>query len=726
MRDIIGVDLGTTSARVAIMSGDSPVILENSEGEGTTPCYVAILEDGTPLVGEAARRHALRDPTNVAYAVKRLIGRRYDDPVISKLRHFMPYKIVEGTNGDACVELRGKQYSPTLLSGYILHKMKATAEAHIGKNVSHAVVTVPANFTETQRQATKEAGQIAGLDILRIINEPTSAALAYGLGQEEYNATVVYDLGGGTFDVSILEIEYGVTEVLATSGDMMLGGEDFDYVFAQHLAEVFMKSNGVNLLDNPLARLRLKQAAEEAKIVLSHSAIASIDLPFIATERNRPLHFNSEVTRDDFERLIGPLVDRSITVCAEAGKDVSFQNDAAVDSVVLVGGSTRIPLVRNKVEQHYGIKPFGKLRREDAVALGAAIQAGVLSGDVKDCVLLDITSKSVGIAINDSNEEQQLIGIGDDSASEERVPIFCRMIDRYTTIPTKKSQTFSTLYDNQTSILIRIYQGEQELAEQNTNIGEFILTRIPPGPKGMPQIEVTFDIDVNGLLTVSAKDKGTGKSHSIDIIFEGTLGEDELQKLNSDIFQKALPERELSSAIQYKNTLPVSPRTAVDEPPAQYVNFASTVANKKAKIFVSYAHEDSVWAQRTMKALSLLKRSKKAEVWIDRDLSAGDKWKMEISKAISKSNVALLLLSNDFFCSDFILDTELPMIFAERERRKLSLFPLLVRPCAFEQHNELKEFQLFNSPDKSLASLDDWKAEEELSRLAREIATPLL
>src|SRR5579884_900664 len=493
MSKVIGIDLGTTNSCVAVMEGRNAKVIENSEGMRTTPSMVAFTESGERLVGQAAKRQAVTNPENTFFAIKRLIGRRMDDPMVSKDMDLVPYKIVPGDNGDAWVESRGKKYAPSQISAFILQKMKETAEAYLGETVTQAVITVPAYFNDAQRQATKDAGQIAGLEVLRIINEPTAAALAYGLEKEEGKTIAVYDLGGGTFDVSILEIGDGVFEVKSTNGDTFLGGEDFDAKIVNWLADQFKAKENIDLRTDRLALQRLKEAAEKAKIELSSAATTEINQPFITARMEggttTPLHLVETLSRADLEKLVDDLVDRTIEPCKKALKDAGIDVKDIAD-VVLVGGQTRMPLVREKVKQFFGRDPHTGGNPDEVVAMGAAIQAGVLQGDVKDVLLLDVTPLSLGI--------------------ETLGGVFTRMIDRNTTIPTKKSQVFSTAEDNQNAVTIRVFQGEREMAADNKLLGQFDLVGIPPAPRGVPQIEVTFDIDANGIVNVSAKDKSTG------------------------------------------------------------------------------------------------------------------------------------------------------------------------------------------------------------------------
>ena len=533
MAKVIGIDLGTTNSCVAVMDGGKPKVLENSEGANTTPSIVAFTADDERLVGLPAKRQAVTNPTNTFFAIKRLIGRRFDDPEVQKDLKLVPYKIVKGTNGDAWVESHGKQYSPQQISAFILQKMKETAEAKLGEKVTQAVITVPAYFNDAQRQATKDAGKIAGLEVLRIINEPTAAALAYGLDKKKDAKTIaVYDLGGGTFDVSILEIGDGVFEVKSTNGDTHLGGEDFDMVLVSYLADEFKKEQGIDLRSDKLALQRLKEAAEKAKIELSSAPQTEINLPFITADATGPKHLTMKLTRAKLESLVEGLINRTKGPCEKALKDAGLKA-AEIDEVVLVGGMTRMPKVQEVVKQLFGKEPHKGVNPDEVVAIGAAIQAGVLQGDVKDVLLLDVTPLSLGI--------------------ETLGGVFTRIIDRNTTIPTKKSQVFSTAEDNQNAVTIRVFQGEREMAADNKMLGQFDLMGIPPAPRGMPQIEVTFDIDANGIVNVSAKDKATGKEQQIRIQASGGLSEADIDKMVKDAEVNAAEDKKRREAVDAKN-----------------------------------------------------------------------------------------------------------------------------------------------------------------------------
>jgi len=536
MAKVIGIDLGTTNSCVAVMEGGKPKVIENSEGARTTPSVVAFTKDGERLIGQPAKRQAVTNPDNTVFAVKRLIGRRFDDPITKKDTELVPYKIVKGSNGDAWVHAGGKDYSPSQISAFILQKMKETAEAYLGETVTQAVITVPAYFNDAQRQATKDAGQIAGLEVLRIINEPTAAALAYGLEKQDGKTIAVYDLGGGTFDISILEIGDGVFEVKSTNGDTFLGGEDFDAKIVNYLADKFKQKEGIDLRTDRLALQRLKEAAEKAKIELSSASTTEVNQPFITARMEggttTPLHLVETITRADLEKLVADLIDRTIEPCKKALKDAGV--DAKdIAEVVLVGGMTRMPRVREVVKEFFGKEPHTGVNPDEVVAMGAAIQAGVLQGDVKDVLLLDVTPLSLGI--------------------ETLGGVFTRMIDRNTTIPTKRSQVFSTADDNQSAVTIRVFQGEREMAADNKMLGQFDLVGIPPAPRGVPQIEVTFDIDANGIVNVSAKDKGTGKEQQIRIQASGGLSDDDIEKMVKEAESFADEDKQRRAAAEAKN-----------------------------------------------------------------------------------------------------------------------------------------------------------------------------
>ncbi|MBB5048453.1 molecular chaperone DnaK [Rhodopseudomonas rhenobacensis] len=532
MGKVIGIDLGTTNSCVAVMDGKAPKVIENAEGMRTTPSIVAFSDDGERLVGQPAKRQAVTNPERTFFAVKRLVGRRYDDPMVEKDKKLVPYKIVKAGNGDAWVEADTKTYSPSQVSAFILQKMKETAEAHLGAKVDQAVITVPAYFNDAQRQATKDAGKIAGLEVLRIINEPTAAALAYGLDKAKAGTIAVYDLGGGTFDVSILEIGDGVFEVKSTNGDTFLGGEDFDMRLVSYLADEFQKEQGINLRNDKLALQRLKEAAEKAKIELSSTTQTEINLPFITADQSGPKHLTMKLTRAKFEALVDDLVQKTIEPCRKALKDAGL-TAGEIGEVVLVGGMTRMPKVQEVVKQLFGKEPHKGVNPDEVVAIGAAIQAGVLQGDVKDVLLLDVTPLSLGI--------------------ETLGGVFTRIIERNTTIPTKKSQVFSTAEDNQNAVTIRVFQGEREMAADNKILGQFDLMGIPPSPRGMPQIEVTFDIDANGIVNVSAKDKATGKEQQIRIQASGGLSEADINKMVKDAEINAAEDKKRREAVDAKN-----------------------------------------------------------------------------------------------------------------------------------------------------------------------------
>ena len=536
MAKVIGIDLGTTNSCVSVMDGGTPKVIENAEGARTTPSIVAFTKDGERLIGQPAKRQAVTNPDNTIFAVKRLIGRRFDDPITHKDMELVPYKIAKGKNGDAWVTAGGTDYSPSQVSAFTLQKMKETAEAYLGETVTQAVITVPAYFNDAQRQATKDAGQIAGLEVLRIINEPTAAALAYGLDKQDGKTIAVYDLGGGTFDISVLEIGDGVFEVKSTNGDTFLGGEDFDNNIVDYLADQFKKKEGLDLRGDKLALQRLKEAAEKAKIELSSAQTTEINLPFITARMEggatTPLHLVETITRSDLERMVGDLIKRTMEPCKKALADAGLKA-SDIDDVVLVGGMTRMPKVRDAVKEFFGKEPHTGVNPDEVVAMGAAIQAGVLQGDVKDVLLLDVTPLSLGI--------------------ETLGGVFTRMIDRNTTIPTKKSQVYSTAEDNQQAVTIRVFQGEREMAQDNKMLGNFDLMGIPPARRGVPQIEVTFDIDANGIVNVSAKDKGTGKEQQIKIQASGGLSDADIDQMVKDAEKFADEDKKRREAAEAKN-----------------------------------------------------------------------------------------------------------------------------------------------------------------------------
>ncbi|GJM17726.1 MAG: hypothetical protein DHS20C13_30530 [Thermodesulfobacteriota bacterium] len=699
------------------MTPTVPVIIENYEGDSTTPSHVAITSTGLRLVGKPARRYALKDVANSVFAVKRLIGRSFNDPVVQNLKKMMPYEIIKADNGDAWVRLCGEDYSPEQICAFTLQKLKASAETFLGHAVTEAVITVPAYFNDSQRQSTKDAGRMAGLEVKRIISEPTAAAITSGVNQNCQNDEViaVYDLGGGTFDISIIETTYVEGEiqfeVLSLNGDTFLGGEDFDLKLVRHIANEFQKSSEIDLLNDPIALQRLKEAAEAAKIILSSELSTQVNLPFIATDAAGVKHLDFTISRKLFQDLIGELVDSSINICKRAVNDaelsineererhdknfIEFDVDS-IDRVILVGGSTRIPIIQEKIENYFGDKLHAGIRREDYVALGAAIQAGVLSGGVQNVLLLDAIPFSIGI--------ETLGGVA------------TWLIKRNTTFPIKADQVFSTAEDNQEAVTIHILQGDDKDAANNLSLGRFELVGIMPMPKGVPQIKVVFDIDANGILNVSAKDQNTSKEQSIVVKAKSGLSDDVIITLAEDVKNSETPSNVQISCEKSAPRINLNNFNNITDSQATFT---------KDVIFVSYAHEDFSWAKQIRNSLSMLAHNNGHEIWIDRMIETGDYWEERIYSKIEKSSVAILILSHDFLNSNFILKEELPRIFAEKERRYLQVFPIMVRSCPHELHVELAKFQFFNDPNEPLASLQAWEVEKVLTNLAYELTNKL-
>jgi molecular chaperone DnaK len=684
------------------MEGSTPKIVENPEGT-RTPSIVAITDDAEVLVGWPAKRQAVTNPERTFFAIKRLIGRSFDEPMTKRDMSLVPYKIVRGPNGDAWVTADGKQYSPSHISAFVLRKIKETAEAYLGGSVSQAVITVPAYFNDAQRQATKDAGKIAGLEVVGIINQSTAAALAYGFDKKKTGTIAVYDLGGGTLNISILEIGDGVFEVKSTNGDTFLGGEDFDMRLVEYLSGEFKKEQGIDLTKDKLALQRLKEAAEKAKIELSSATQTEINLPYLTADSTGPKHMALKLTRAKFEALVDDLIQRTVEPCRKALKDAGL-SAGQIDEVVLVGGMTRMPKVQEVVKQFFGKEPHKGVNPDEVVAVGAAISAGVLQGDVKDVLLLDVTPLSLGI--------------------ETLGGVFTRLIERNTTIPTKKSQVFSTAEDNQTAITIRVFQGEREMAADNKLLGQFDLVGIPSAPRGVPQIEVTFDIDANGIVNVTARDKATNKEQQIRIQASGGLSEADI---NNIVLARTRPAGNERAGQRFRAVSGTEPSKLSETTPIQNSTTNKATINKNIrKIFVSYVREDKEWVGKLQKAFSILIRRDIITLWVDRNINTGDKWKKAIFDNIETSGVAIILISKHFLDSEFILEVELPKLDVEKDARGLQLIPILVAYCPYQFLPELAQLQMFNDPERPLDTLRDWEVDKELTRLAGEIARGLL
>jgi len=697
----VGIDLGTTSSRISVLQDGIPVIIENIEGEGTTPSHVAISRTGQLLVGNSAKIYAMKDPENVIYSIKRLIGRRFNDSVIQRLISFAPYKILEERNGGVTVILQGKQFTPEELTAFTMGKLKKSAETYLREEITHAVIAVPAYFNTSQRKSTIDAAKIAGLNVLRLYTEPTLAAVSYGFKNRHGDRKIaVYDLGGGTFDISVVEacevdgeLQF---EVLSTNGDTFLGGEDFDLKIVNYIASDFKKNHSIDLMSNSVAIQRLKEAAENAKISLSTNIITEIDLPFIDTDSSGPKHLNYNLTRKLLEELISEDVKHSIDICKKALSDAGC-TPHDIQNVILVGGSTRIPLVHDSLVGLFCKEPLGVLRREDLVALGAAIQAGVITGNVNDVLLLDALPFSISI---------------ETSCGKAR-----KIFERNTIVPIKDSEVFIfTGDDNQSTVSVHIFEGKEELGSNITSLGHFDLT-VPNVPGRLVMFEVDFSIEGNGVLHVKIGEEDVFE-HPLRTQRRGGLCDNEVEEF-SRRFDSYRDDRVLNNNSELQTNV-ISHIQEENITKNKYVESYNSSAFRK--IFISYAHEDFSWAQSISKTLSIMSYKKNIEIYIDRTINAGEKWEEAIYENIENSNVAILLVSRDFLTSNFILKNELPRIFTEKERRYLRVYPIMVRHCPYALHEELSKFQFFNDPKIPYSSLKEWEIEKELTELAYDIA----